>query len=453
MRMKTTAPLLLGLALALAACGDEGTTAPPRDATPPVLEVLAPAPADSVVFAGPVLVRARCQEDDGRGCTVSVFLQGTLVAQGTDSVNAVVSLAPHADRSLRLSFAATNLSGGRTTAESGEIRVTSIRWAPVVTVPQRLVDASPDFALYRNGDFLMLLNVRTKETRGIGATSIWAGDGSFVTATGAIFAYGIGIGFNKPVGVRVVGGTTEGDVWGQTPRARGDWAAWQNFLTGAVSRDNVVAKSITHTPDSLAVRAYHLAENGAVALRANGRIYLWQGNDVRRVSPDSARVELDPVTDGTSVVYGQSIPAAGGRAYRLVFHGPGGEEVLATLAEPPARLPVELWADAGYEMNNGWAAYHVPQPTGAYRIWVRSPAGVRHEIPGSERMNLLSVGPAGEVALYDETTGQQLLLPPPYTRPIVLRPAGDLLNLRKWIGGQLYGMSDKTLFRLERAGS
>jgi hypothetical protein len=125
MRTATAAPLLLVLALALAACGDEAATAPPRDATPPVLEILAPAPADSVVFVGPVLVRARCQEDDGRGCTVSVFLQGTLVVQGTDSVNAVVSLAPHADRSVRLSFVATNLSGGRTTAETGEIRVAS----------------------------------------------------------------------------------------------------------------------------------------------------------------------------------------------------------------------------------------------------------------------------------------------------------------------------------------
>src|SRR5688500_16096320 len=54
--MRTTPPFLpwlaLTLTLALVACGDEGTTTPPRDATPPVLEVLAPAP-DSVLVAGP----------------------------------------------------------------------------------------------------------------------------------------------------------------------------------------------------------------------------------------------------------------------------------------------------------------------------------------------------------------------------------------------------------------
>jgi len=451
MRTPLTPSLLLALALALTAC-DEDAAAPPRDTTPPALEILAPAPADSVLFAGPVLVRARCAEDDGRGCTVSVFLQGTMVAQGTDSVNAVVSLAPLADRSVRLSFAATNLSGGTTTAESGEIRVASIRWVPVVTVPQRLVDASPDFALYRESDFLKLLDVRTGAVRSIGASTLWVSDGMFVTATGAIFSYGLHIGFNKPEGVRVIGGTTDGDFEGQRPRARGSWAAWQNSRTSAIYRDNVVARSITHTPDSLRVGSYHLAENGTVAMVANGRVYLWQGNEIRRVSPDSAAVVLAPVTDGAGVVYGQSIPTAGGRAYRLVHQDAGGaEEVLATLAPPSAPLPVELAADAGYKMNNGWTAYHVPQPTGAYQIWVRSPAGERREVPGSESMNLLSVGPAGELALYDATINQQILLPPPYDRPVVLRPAGSSLFLNKWIGGQLYGMSDQTLFRLERA--
>jgi hypothetical protein len=101
-------------------------------------------------------------------------------------------------------------------------------------------------------------------------------------------------------------------------------------------------------------------------------------------------------------------------------------------------------------MNNGWTAYQVPGVTGAYRIWVRTPAGERREVPGSETMNLLALEPAGELALYDKTTRRQILLPPPYTRPIALTEENTNYWL-KWIGSQLYGMSDRTLFRLERA--
>jgi hypothetical protein len=54
---------------------------------------------------------------------VEVFLRDTLVAQGADSVNAVVSLAGHVDQSVRFVFVATNLGGGSTRAETGEFRV------------------------------------------------------------------------------------------------------------------------------------------------------------------------------------------------------------------------------------------------------------------------------------------------------------------------------------------
>jgi hypothetical protein len=124
MRTKTTPPFLLALALALAACGDEATTppAPPRDATPPVLEILAPAP-DSVLVAGPMLVRGRCREDDARGCTVKVLLRDTLIAEGPDSVNAAVSLEKHLGQTIRFVFVASNGEGASTRAETGEFHV------------------------------------------------------------------------------------------------------------------------------------------------------------------------------------------------------------------------------------------------------------------------------------------------------------------------------------------
>jgi hypothetical protein len=461
MRIPTTPPLLIALALALAACGDEAATTPPRDETPPTLDILAPAPADSVFLAGPVLARARCQEDDGRGCTVSVFLQGTLVAQGADSVSAAVSLAEHADRSVRLSFTAANASGGRTTAETGEIRITSTRWVPVLTVPQRLVDASPSFALYRDGDAMQLLDARTGADRSIGATTLWSAP-NVVTAAGAVISFALAHGTSKPKGIREFGGSGAEMTLGQEPSARGRWAAWRNAFPTAIYRDDVLAASLTRTPDSLDITGsfpgYDLAENGAVAFSAKrtdtgpSRLYLWVGNEIRLLSPDSATVALGPVTDGASVVYGQSIPAAGGRAYRLVHHGAGGEEVLATTAEPTLPLPLELRTRSGYVMSNGWTAYHVPGATGAYRLWIRTPSGERREVlPGSGALLLYSLGPAGQLVVRDVAAGQLLLVDPPHARAIVLTPGS--LDRFKWIDGQLYGMTDRTLFRLDRAGT
>jgi len=455
----TTLPLLLALALALSACGDDDTTGPPRDATPPTLEILAPAPADSVLFAGPVLVRARCTEDDGRGCTVSVFLQGALVAQGADSVNAVVSLAPLADRSLRLSFTATNLSGGTTTAESGQIRVVSSRWTPVVTTPDFLMDASLERALYLVGvdDAMRLLDLRTGEDREIGLRhSLWfnvRGE-HVVTAAGAVLSYGVGTAGDKPEGVREIGGSGAADPFGIGPQAAGRWAAWLSLAPiGKVHRDDVLAASLRSTPDSLQVFSYHLAENGAVAFAAtragaNQRVYLWQGDEIRLVSPAPA---FAPLTDGTGVVSAQAVPDAPAPAHQLVYNAPGVEQVLTPLPGSAGTFPPEARPTSGYQIRNGWVAYHVPQPSGAYRPWIRSPSGERREVwPGSGALRLLSLGPAGEVLVQEVGSGALFLVDPPHARGIaVAGPAG--LGSFRWLSGSLYGLTDRTMYRLERA--
>jgi len=449
--MRTTTTLLLALALALTACGDRAATAP-TDATPPVLEVLAPAPGDSVVPAGPVLVRARCREEDGRGCTVEVFLRGVRVARGADSVNALVPV-PEGAGGLRFTFVASGRDGASATAQSGAFRVVSRRWVPVVTTPDFLLDAVKGRALYLIAgiDQMRILNTRTGEDRIIAMHSTWRNERGphVLTAAGAIVDYGPPFE-SKASGIQEFGGSNGRDIYATGATARGRWASWRTYsAVPALYRDDVLSASLTSTPDSIEVDGpYDLAENGTVVFtgrpqdfdddNAESRLYLWRGTVVTLLTPDPAVQAFWPLTDGTGVVYAQARPAADGVEHRIIYIGPGGEEVLAPLSGPPSRNQ-----DLPYRISNGWVAYHDEG-----RLWVRTPSGERREVlPGTVTLQLLSLGPAGEVLAMDGETGQLLLLSAPYTRGTVV--TFDGLDSFKWVDGRLYGFTERTMYRLE----
>jgi hypothetical protein len=138
MRIPTTPPLLLALALALGACADQATS-PRGDTTPPLLEVLAPG-SDSVLPPGPVRLLARCREDRPGGCTVEAFLQGVRVAQGRDSLDATVSLAEYRDQAVSFTFVATGTGGAAAATETRGFRVTR---APALEVLSPLDSTAP----------------------------------------------------------------------------------------------------------------------------------------------------------------------------------------------------------------------------------------------------------------------------------------------------------------------
>jgi hypothetical protein len=455
MRAPTTPPLLLALSLALAACGDDAATAP-AGAAPPVLEVLAPAPGDSVVPAGPVLVRARCREEDGRGCMVEVFLQGARVAGGTDSVNALVPV-PEGAGGLRFTFVASSRDGGSATAESGAFRVVSSRWVPMVTTPDFLLDAVKERALYLIAgiDQMRILNTRTGEDRIIAMHSTWSNvrGPHVLTAAGAVVDYGPPFEFGgKASGIREFGGSNGGDIYATGAMARGRWAAWRTYsAVPALHRDDVLSASLTNTPDSLeADEPYDLAENGTVVFtgrpqdfdddNAESRLYLWRGTVVTLRTPDPAVQAFWPLTDGTGVVYAQARPAADGEEHRIVYIGPGGEEVLAPLSGPPSRN--EERYNLPYQISNGWVAYHDEG-----RLWVRTPSGERREVlPAAGTLTLLSLGPAGEVLAREGGTDRLLLISAPHTRATVV--TFDGLGSFKWVDARLYGFTDRTMYRL-----
>jgi hypothetical protein len=385
---------------------------------------------------------------------VSVFVQGTLVAQGTDSVNAVVSLAAHADRRLRLSFAAANLSGGTTTAESAEFRVVSSRWTEVakLTGPGFLLDAAPDRIVYVTGDFVNVREVATGAERTVFAESSAGSTTARLVPNGVLLS--LNGGSRKPNGMREVGGSGRSTGRGYAEAVSGRWVTWvtdeglQRF-----HRDDVVARRFTTTTleGGKGPAGYDVGDDGTVviALRPfahlggdlNEKTQLYrigEAGAAEQITFDTTAHSQTPKTDGTLLAYTRQTSTPAGSRYRLMLRTPAGE---AALARPDSVL-------SRYEVSAGWVVFTQPDDAGIIQVWARSPAGeVRRVTSWGTRSSLAGLGPAGQLVVenngrwhFARTPGEALI-------DIGLVPEGQL----RWFHGYdgTYLWTGSRLLRLD----
>jgi hypothetical protein len=445
MPTKITAPLVL--ALALAACGDDAATAPPRDETPPALEILAPTPADSVLLARPILVRARCQEDDGRECSVEVYLQGRLVAYGTDSVNTVVSLAEHVDRSVRFDFVAVNRSGGRTTAESGQLRIVSSRWTEVVklTVPGRLLDADPERVVYVTGDFVRVRTVATGAEQEVFAES------SARNTTARLFPGGVLLSLNggdrKPNGMREIGGSGASSGVGFNEQVRGRWVSWGTYFADELYVDDVLTPRLIRVPNwGMLLAGHDVTDDGTLVYAviprgipaAKGQVFRVRGG-VTEALTDTASDAYGPASDGTNVVFTRRTSTPDGYRYQLVLLAPGGETALGPAGPAPSR----------YDAEAGWVVFTLPNDAGVAQLWTRSPAGeLRRVTSWTTPGTLVSLGLSGQLLV--ENGGRWHFAPTPGAPFVDVGPARSRVAIRWFLGDErLYVLSGDGLLRLD----
>jgi hypothetical protein len=397
MRTKTTPPLVLGLALALvlAACKDEGT-GPRRDATPPVLEILAPGP-DSVLVAGPMRVRGRCREDDAGGCTVKVLLRDTLVAEGRDSVNAAVSLEKHLGQTIRFVFVASNGGGGTTRAETGEFRVIE------PDVPPRLEIVHPTAGQdnYRMLTTRVRLQARCTAppecvsiTAFVGATEVARGTSSVLDTVVSLAAVGrdtVRFRFEavNRHGTRTTAQTTRFSL--QTS------PYWTELLTVPRSLEDVSEDQVVYTrtaPSGWEELRLLNRRTGADSLLAENE--KWYELPWTRLIP-SGRVMIDRAPGSELREYGGSnVRVAGGgsvmiRGRWLTWIDPDGilhrDDVLAPRL---TRTPQPRWFEAGYSREDigadGSVAYLAfpegwPQDGSTWpQLFLLRPSGVAEQI-------------------------------------------------------------------------
>lgn len=441
--MRTTPPFFPGLvlALALAACGDEGTTAPPRDATPPVLEVLAPVSPDSVVLARPVQVRARCREDDAGGCSVEVYLQGGLVAQGVDSVNTMVSLAEHVDRSVRFTFVAVNRSGGRTTTETAEFRVISSRLTEVasLTVEGRLLDIAPDRVVYVRGDFVIVRTVSTGEERMVFAESTARNTTAWLFPGGVLLS--LNGGSFKPNGMREIGGSGAWTLPGYGVGVSGRWVTWLvDQGVQVIHRDDAVARRFTTAPlpADKAVDSYSVAEDGTIVLALRPRaapggdpsgktqLYRLREAAVEQITFDTTAAALFPSTDGANVVYTRRTSTADGERSQTMLLTPAGEQALS--APGPAGY--------GYRAVGGWVAFTLPDAAGVRQGWTRSPAGELRQVTSGATPGSVTLGPDLQMVVW---TGDRMYF--------ARTPTGALVDIGPTLpGGPVWYHGDPDMY-------
>jgi hypothetical protein len=400
------------------------------------------------VLAGRVPVRAACVDDNQNSCRsfealVRVNGVDTRIAQAATDINITYPVADLAADSVSFVFHATDAGGRTTTVETRPFRVMQGPWTQIVGVPGTVLDASPDRAMYVNGDFLQLVNVRTGDDASLYAeSSIRADLVGWVTAAGGIIEYGFPC-CGKRSGVEEFGGSYGGASTGSDPRGRGGWAAWRGGSGRAyepfrLNRDDVLNRSIASTPDSLAVASYDLADDGTIAFSARGQLFVWRGATFTQLTSDTAYGVSAPVTDGSAFLYLRKPAGSTDPARQLVYRGAGGGEEVLTPAAAPVR----------YGLLNGWAAFEYPDAAGAFHTFVRTPSGEVHAVwpaaPADTRF--LSVGPQGQVVL--ASSGALYLSQVPHAAATPLGSWGTVRHV-KWFDGKMYLVKDSGFFRYD----
>ncbi len=409
--------------------------------TPPVLQVDSPA---ALGVATPTIrVRASCADDDPRGCvSLLVRLPGrtSALAEGTGSVDAVVSLAAHSGGQVTLNFEGRDRAG-LTTIVTREVYVeTSPAWTEVASAPGIIFDADAGRVLFHAAGRLQVLARATGAVQAVSEQEGRTIRSAFLTPRGAIFSEGSATGTEHNVRDWRDGAVASFGNPHSTLEVKGGYALWNENST-LIRRDLETGTNVVVSTSS---------GNNSNDVAANGDVVFWTvGYDVHRfrggaTTPLTSAADplwnTYPVTDGINVVYRKHYPIDTSPAgYRIMLVGPSGvEEALTPFS---AR---ETDSQVGFRAEGGWVAYTQPDAADVMQVWRRAPDGTVTKISatGSDAW-ISSLGANGDLA-YLTAAGRRFVVKPGGTPVDVGRSWGRPV----WIGGVLHIILGRSLFRI-----
>lgn len=357
---------------------------------PPTLTVLEP--LAGTVAHPTVHLLAQATDDNPVGAFINVFAGTNLLASGTNSIDAFVSIPDSEGQAVGLSFTAVD-SVGQTVSASQTVYVfTSTNWVQAAIVEGPILDVTPDTILFVNRNKLVTKSrITGAETVLLDATNIMPAAG-FLTPWGAIFDTTIdSTGYPYVYDLRA--GTLNNLGAGMGLQLQGNFASW-NYGFSFIVRYDLSAG--TNTSVSTAGYSSCLASNGDVVYTAQGIKYvsneLWRfrnGTNSRLAYGSYYYYYEGPSSDGTNVVY-EKLPYPM-TTYSYVALNDGMTETL---------IGTNRYGTSSQTMNNGWVAYTDLGSGDVSQLWTRSSTGVRTQQSFfGTRTTIVALAPDGEVIM------------------------------------------------------
>jgi hypothetical protein len=348
-------------------------------------------PLDSTVARPGVHVSATCTDDDPQGCaSVTVALNGTVVASGVSAIDQTISLEAYEGAEVVLQLRARD-SAGQVVTEQRTVYVdSSPRLSLLESVDGQIFDVAPDRILFLDTSGGPILKIRSRATgQDVAVPAIEGGTPQygFLTPTGAIF---VAQGDNVlSAGVYDWRGSGAPIAFGLPNSAAsltvaGNYAIWTGqqspTYTGEIilfRRDLVPGTTIEVVDHAVGNWRNGVAGNGDVTFWGTSdgyNIYRYRNGITTRLTNDTNLWNTYPITDGINVVYRKHTPCCFEQTYALTMYGESGEVILT----PPRTQEPAPGTD--YAARGGWIAYTRPGSGPELQIWVRSPQGVNSQL-------------------------------------------------------------------------
>jgi hypothetical protein len=410
---------------------------------PPTIIVEEPAGGGGAVARPGLRIRARCEDDSGRECTLGLSAaSGPLknVGQwgdGGDRVDQELCLEQYSGQTLNFYLS----------AQDSDLRGSLSSIQVVVEPSQRLTEVlrTPGLLLDFDAERLLFLDAQRRAQ-------------VMDRATGQLTTIMESVPRNHPPcpsycedepdrgslasgGAWLFGGLSyyyakESSVEKLSSFSSFSWSPSGSYLLvstqGSFELRNLVTGTVTPVPGATTPTA--VSDDGSVLYLSSGNLFRFRAGQTEQLTTDG--MASSPwVTDGSRVVFNRRT----GTTWQIVLLQEGQQIVLDDQRAQPAQ--------AEWVLAHGWTAFTRPDSQ-ASQVWLRSPEGQLTQISsGSEASFPLALGPGGQL-IY--RSGSQDYLGAPGSEPV---PFAKKSNSRfKFLEGTPYVAMGNTLFQVDPSG-